>query len=162
MPGLTGKVTLGALTGAGLLLNAPTTDGGVGDNANGFNEWWKSTQLGKAADSIFGAAPTWVGSRGNSGPHPAPGPSVDTSALDAATGKIADVHDAANQPARMEVDVDTRAIDTALAKILQLRAAIDDTNAAALAKAATIPTRLPPSLGSTMRNNFSFSGVNGE
>jgi hypothetical protein len=163
MPSLTGKVTLGALTGAGLLVNAPTTDGGIGDNANGFNEWWKSTQLGKAADSIFGAAPTWVGSRGNSGPHPAPGPAGGHSSIDAAKASAdaaAGALDQLNQVAHPEVD--SSSIRAALGLAMQLRATLDSINGAALGAAASIPTRLPPSLGSTQRGNFSFGGVNGE
>jgi hypothetical protein len=89
-------------------------------------------------------------------------PAVDTSGLDAAKGKIDSVSDAAAHGAQMRVDVDTGAIDAALQKVIQLRAAVDGVNAAALSKAASIPTHIPPSLNSTMNGNFSFSGVHGE
>ena len=45
----------GAAAGAGYLLyNAPTTDQGIADNANGFNAWFNGTTVGKWLNSVTG------------------------------------------------------------------------------------------------------------
>ena len=87
-------------------------------------------------------------------PHtPTPSVSADTSSLDAAFGKIKAIDDA--RPS-VKVGTDTSALDDAIEKLLQIRRlmnAIDPHG---------VGSGLPPSLGSTMRSNLTYGGINGE
>ena len=76
---------------------------------------------------------------------------ADTSALDAAFGKINTIHDAAAAPARMHIDVDAGQIEDAYEKVLQLHRAIDG-----LKNTMSGIGGMTPSLDSTIRGNFSF------
>jgi hypothetical protein len=76
--------------------------------------------------------------------------SVNTSAIDEAAGKL----DALGHTRPTVVlDVHSSAVEAAFARIRSMAAGIGATVGG---------TRLPPSLGSTQRGNFSFGGVNGE
>jgi hypothetical protein len=89
-----------------------------------------------------------------SGPHPAPGP------IDAAQRKAQELRNMIDSP--MDLNINSSPMDDLLRKSAQVRQNLEGINGAALRAAASIPTRLPPSLSSTQRGNFSFGGVNGE
>ena len=170
IPSLAGRTTIGALTAADLLANAPTTDQGVADQVNGFNDWFNGTSFGKwLNDQAGGQTPTWgaapaaeirrpsgIGSDAVTG-HTAGARDPLSAAIDIDTSALTDALkqvDALGQSRpTVTVGVDMSAFESALARIRS--------GLASLGALSGTPG-LSPSLDSTIRGNFSYGGVLGE
>jgi hypothetical protein len=171
MPSLRGRAALAAGGAAALMAGAPSDDAVINEALNDNSKSVVGQAVAASVDALKRLADdARTALRGLEITRPVSHPGRDVHSpqtgpysytpLDAARSKADAVHSAITAPAALSVD--DSALDAALRKALQLHAALDSVNGSALKAASSIPTRLPPSLGSVQRGNFSFGGVNGE
>jgi hypothetical protein len=162
-PSLRGRAGLAAGSAVGALSMAPADDAAINEALNDNSKSIVGQAVAASVDALKAVANDISAAlhggveirRGNSGPHPAPGPhgtidmaaKLDTSAINAAFDALGRTHPV------VTVGVDLSAFEGALARIRSGLASLG---------ALSGTGGLTPSLDSTIRNGFSYGGIRGE